>query len=209
VVDPRPGTCVDFRHRTGRGSQRGALPQPGRCPRANRAHADSERAAGRRGCPQAGGTTPATALRLKQRPPMLAPALPRGRARDNPTSRDWARAEHRGETLGLGANALLNQFASLSQDTDLTFPLVHVRCQYGPWLAFPLCGVDREFTLVGQSMPPRRAGGQPLHPTYALPTLHLVVDAAVLAPDAPGHTFTRLDNFRPASGAEARVAFRV
>ena len=31
----------------------------------------------------------------------------------------------------------------------------------------PHCGVDRGFTLVEQRMPPRRAGGQPLHPIYA------------------------------------------
>jgi hypothetical protein len=33
----------------------------------------------------------------------------------------------------------------------------------------PPCGVDRGFTLVGQRMPPRRAGGQPLHPIYTPP----------------------------------------
>ncbi len=35
-------------------------------------------------------------------------------------------AEHRGEALGLGADALLHQFAPLGQDTDLTFSLVDV-----------------------------------------------------------------------------------
>jgi len=35
-------------------------------------------------------------------------------------------AKHRREAVGLGADALLDQFAPLGQDTDLTFPLVHV-----------------------------------------------------------------------------------
>jgi len=35
-------------------------------------------------------------------------------------------AEHDGEALGLGANALLHQFAALGHDTDLTVPLVDV-----------------------------------------------------------------------------------
>ena len=48
------------------------------------------------------------------------------------------------------------------------FPSCRRRCQYGPWLASPLCGVDRVSALVGQHMPPRRARGQPLHPIYPL-----------------------------------------
>ena len=35
-------------------------------------------------------------------------------------------AEHGGEALGLGADALLPQFAALGHDTDLTVPLVDV-----------------------------------------------------------------------------------
>ena len=44
-------------------------------------------------------------------------------------------------------------------------------CQYGPWLASPLCGVDRVCALVGERTPPRRARGQPLHPIQALSPL--------------------------------------
>ena len=40
--------------------------------------------------------------------------------------RPGPRAKHRREALGLGADALLDQFASLGQDADLTFPLVDV-----------------------------------------------------------------------------------
>src|SRR4029453_15381691 len=47
------------------------------------------------------------------------------------------------------------------------FPACARRCQYGPWLASPCCGVDREVLLWG-FMPPRQARGQPLHPIYAL-----------------------------------------
>src|SRR5207245_11546804 len=35
-------------------------------------------------------------------------------------------AEHRREAVRFGADAPLNQLAPLGQDTDLTFPLVHV-----------------------------------------------------------------------------------
>jgi hypothetical protein len=38
--------------------------------------------------------------------------------------------------------------------------------QYGPWLASPVCGVDRGVLLWGV-MPPRQARGQPLHPICA------------------------------------------
>ena len=51
------------------------------------------------------------------------------------------------------------------------------RCRKVPmlptlWLASRLCGVDRASALVGQPMPPRQAGGQPLHPIYARPRAH-------------------------------------
>ena len=76
-------------------------------------------------------------------------------------------AEHGGEALGLGADALLDDLAPLGEDVDLAFPLVHVDANmvHG-WPPFS-CGVDRVLS-VGQSMPPRQAGGQPLHPIYAL-----------------------------------------
>ncbi len=41
-------------------------------------------------------------------------------------ARPGPRAEHHREALGLGADPLLDQLAPLGQDTDLTFPLVHV-----------------------------------------------------------------------------------
>src|SRR6266542_2881956 len=48
------------------------------------------------------------------------------------------------------------------------FPSCAHRCQYGPWLApFSLRLLAGDLS-VGQSMPPRRVGGQPLHPIYAL-----------------------------------------
>jgi hypothetical protein len=45
-------------------------------------------------------------------------------------------------------------------------PVCGRRCPYDPWLASPHGGGDRGFTRVGQRLPPRRAGGQPLHPIY-------------------------------------------
>ncbi len=76
------------------------------------------------------------------------------------------RAEHGGEPRGLGADPLLEQFAPLRQDADLTFLLVHVDANmvHG-WPPSP-CARERVIA-VGQSMPPRRVGGQPLHPIYA------------------------------------------
>jgi len=56
----------------------------------------------------------------------------------------------------------------LGPEPDLGFTSRGRRCQYDPWSASPHCSVDRGFTLVGQRMPPRQAGGQPLRPTYAL-----------------------------------------
>jgi hypothetical protein len=46
-------------------------------------------------------------------------------------------------------------------------PFCGRRCQYDPWLASPLGGVDRGCALVGPRRPPRQARGQPLHPIYA------------------------------------------
>ena len=41
-------------------------------------------------------------------------------------ARPWARAEDRREAFGLGADALLDQFAPFGEDADLAFPLVDV-----------------------------------------------------------------------------------
>src|SRR5262249_48784877 len=74
----------------------------------------------------------------------------------------------KGFKFGGWAMPYFDQFASLRRGGTFDFPRVDVDANIGPWLAPPLCGVDRGFTLVGQDMPPRRAGGQPLHPYYPL-----------------------------------------
>jgi hypothetical protein len=52
-------------------------------------------------------------------------------------------AEHGREALWLGADALLDQFAPPPPQYKSDCPCCGRRCQYGPWLASPLCGVDR------------------------------------------------------------------
>src|SRR5262250_3223796 len=47
------------------------------------------------------------------------------------------------------------------------FPSCADRCQYGPWLASFSLRLRARDLSVGHSMPPRRVGGQPLHPIYA------------------------------------------
>ena len=88
-------------------------------------------------------------------------------------------AEHGREARELSADPPLDQLASLGQETDLAVLLVDIDANMVPWRAFPLCGVDRVGALVGQRMPPRRAGGQPLHPIYALDFDELAVPACV------------------------------
>ena len=68
-------------------------------------------------------------------------------------------------------NYLLPYSTSPRRGCRSGFPSCARRCQYGPWLASPFCGVDREVLLWGV-MPPRQARGQPLHPIYALATFY-------------------------------------
>ena len=52
-------------------------------------------------------------------------------------------AQDRREALGLGADALLDQFGLPRRGCRSGFPSCGRQCQYGPWLVSPLCGVDR------------------------------------------------------------------
>ena len=52
-------------------------------------------------------------------------------------------AEHGGEALRLGADALLDDLTALGEDVDLAFPLVHVDANMVHGWPLPLCGVDR------------------------------------------------------------------
>jgi len=58
-------------------------------------------------------------------------------------ARPGALAQDRREALGLGADALLDQFASLGEDADLAFPLVDVNANMVHGWPPPFCGVDR------------------------------------------------------------------
>jgi hypothetical protein len=64
-------------------------------------------------------------------------------------------AEHGGEALGFGADALLDDLTVLGEDVDLAFPLVHVDANCWPLL---LPAALTAGALVGQRMPPRQAG---------------------------------------------------
>jgi hypothetical protein len=57
--------------------------------------------------------------------------------------------EHGREALGLGADPLLDQLAPPPPGYEIGFPSCARRCQDGPWLASPLCGVDRGVPLWG------------------------------------------------------------
>src|SRR5262249_47308883 len=79
-------------------------------------------------------------------------------------ARPGSPTEHGGEALGLGADALLDQFAPLGQDTDLTSPLVDVDANmiHGwPFLSRALTSCSLFWGGVGErvktSYPPRRA----------------------------------------------------
>jgi hypothetical protein len=73
------------------------------------------------------------------------------------------RAPSTAAPLGLDADAPLDDLTPPGEHLDLAFPAR--RCQYGPWLAAPFLRRRAQGALVGQSMPPRQAGGQPLHPS--------------------------------------------
>jgi hypothetical protein len=109
------------------------------------------------------------------------------------------RAEHGGETRGLGADPLLEQLASLRQDADLPFLLVHVNANmlHG-WPPSP-CARERVIA-VGQSMPPRRVGGQPLHPIYNLQRLNQAIIDQGLADDKFTLRITGGDRFVDSKG---------
>ena len=62
--------------------------------------------------------------------------------------------------------ALEDEISGLLRDCRSGFPSCADRCQHTPWLAPSSCAYERVLS-VGQCMPPRRAGGQPLHPIYA------------------------------------------
>ena len=70
------------------------------------------------------------------------------------------------EALRLSPDAPLDDLTTLGEDVDLAIPLVHVDANmvHG-WPPSP-CARERVIA-VGHSMPPRRVGGQPLHPIYA------------------------------------------
>jgi hypothetical protein len=76
------------------------------------------------------------------------------------------------------------------------FPSCARRCQYGPWLASPLCGVDRVWAFGGQRMPPRQARGQPLHPMYAPYAPGTLRDVSLMADDKIEFSFFGGDRWR-------------
>jgi hypothetical protein len=76
-------------------------------------------------------------------------------------------AEHGREALRLRADPLLDQLAPLSQDTDLTFLLVEVDANMVH--GWPLLSAALTASVpCGAAYTTTSAGGQPLHPIYAL-----------------------------------------
>ena len=67
-------------------------------------------------------------------------ALSRGLDED---PRPESGAEHGGEALTLGADALLADLPALGEEVDLAFPLVHVDANMVHGWPLPFCGVDR------------------------------------------------------------------
>src|SRR5206468_4713834 len=62
---------------------------------------------------------------------------------------------------------LLDDLTALGEDVDLAFPLVHVDANMVHGWPLPSAALTAGCSC-GQSMPPRQARGQPLHPIYAL-----------------------------------------
>ena len=57
--------------------------------------------------------------------------------------------KHGAEALGLGPDALRNHFASLGEDVDLAFPVVHVDANMVHGWPLPFCGLDRGVLVWG------------------------------------------------------------
>jgi len=58
--------------------------------------------------------------------------------------------EHGREALGLGADELFDDLASLGEDVDLAIPLVHADANMVYSWPLPLCGANREMLLRGR-----------------------------------------------------------
>ena len=100
----------------------------------------------------------------------------RGRAR--PASRQSG-----GDRYGSGAQAVRPPRLGCTSGC----PSCADRCQYGPWLApFSLRHRGRDLS-VGHSMPPRRVGGQPLHPIYGLESMRRIDKGATDAVGSGSH----------------------